>query len=220
MPQNQVIVGPQYATDGQLISARGGKEGAAVGTQLHGKHYEANVRGNIFIATTVIAGLGFPVAAATLPATGLIIHNPAGTRVNVELISFTVGASSSAFIVNGLGLMLQYRLTATSGAPTGLTSNYTSPLGPVNSTPAAQVYSAATCTNVAIPGVSAATAVPIPFYPMLNFPATGLTDVRDITHFFDGRVVLPPDSLAAPCASKAAETNLKFMQIIWAEWPV
>ena len=223
MPLNQLQVGPQTVPDSSsnFPTARAGRDGAAVAQQLHGKYYELSLRGNVFISTTVIAGLATPVAAATLPATGIILINPLGSGRIVELISFTHGSSSSAYIVNCLGLMIQRNLSTTSLVPTaGIVLNYICPLGVQNATPKAAVWTGATCTNVAIPGVSAATAVPIAFYPMFSFGATGITDIKDLTHNFDGKVLLEPDTLVATCNTKAAETNLKFLSIIWAEWPI
>ena len=79
-------------------------------------------------------------------------------------------------------------------------------------------YSQATLTNVAIPGVTVATAVPIPFYNMFSFGAVTAVGIYPASHEFDGRIILGPDSLVAACTTVAAATAA-FCGIVWAEYP-
>ena len=87
----------------------------------------------------------------------------------------------------------------------------------LTSASAAAVYSQATLTNVAIPAVTAATSVPIPYFP--TFSESGITALTwgDITHWWDGMLVLPPDSLIAACTTIAA-TQAMQITVVWAEW--
>ena len=80
-------------------------------------YYEACLRGNLFMAYTVIAGVALPVAAATLNSK-FTLHNPAGSGKNIELITFTMGIDSATTVVNGIGLMIQRTTTGSGGAPT------------------------------------------------------------------------------------------------------
>jgi hypothetical protein len=214
---NEILVGNQKIDDGVVTKARGFKEGGTSVGHIHGKYYEASLRGNVFMAYTVIAGVALPTAAATLNSK-FTLHNPAGSGKNVELISFTMGIDSATMVVNGVGLAIQRNLTTTSGVPTTTTSLVSSSLGPVG-TATTVAYSQATLTNVAIPGVTAATAVPIPFYNMFSFGATTGPGIFDATHNFDGRVILGPDTLVAACTTVAPATAA-FCGIIWAEWQV
>src|SRR3990167_1463461 len=216
MSVNRVIAGTQDNADSTPFIARGGKTGEQIIGHLHGKYYEAALRGNLFMAYTVIAGVALPVAAATLNSK-FTLHNPASSDKNIELITFTMGVDSATTVVNGIGLAIQRNLTTTAGVPTTTTSLVSSRLGPTG-VASATAYSQATLTNVAIPGVTAATAVPIPFYNMFSFGAVTAAGIYDATHYFDGRVVLEPDSLVAACTTVAAATAA-FCGIIWAEWP-
>jgi len=65
--------------------------------------------------------------------------------------------------------------------------------------------------------VTAATAVPIPFYNMFSFGATSAAVISPCSHEFDGRLVLGPDSLVAACTTVAPATAA-FCGIVWAEW--
>lgn len=214
---NETQVGEQNVGDLAVIKSRATKDGAQVVQEMHGKYYEATLRGRVFTASSVIAGLVVPVAAATLNSK-FTLWNPAGSGVNVELISFTTGLDTATQVVNGHGLMIQRNLTGTSGIPTSTTALVALPLGPTG-TAKANAYSQATLTNVAIPGVTASTAVPIPIYPMFSSGATTAAGIYDATHYFDGRLILGPDSLVAAITTVAAAAQ-NFLSITWAEYPV
>lgn len=216
MALNQGLVGVQSASDGSTVTTRNTKDAAQLVQEMHGKYYEASLRGNVFMAYTVIAGVALPVAAATLNSK-FTVHNPVGSGKNLELISFTMGIDSATTVVNGVGLAIQRALSTTAGVPTTTTALVASRLGPTG-TASAAAYSQATLTNVAIPGVTAATAIPIPFYNMFSFGATTATGVFDVTHNFDGRLILEPDSLVAACTTVAPATAA-FIGCIWAEYP-
>ncbi len=214
---NEVVVGVQNVADSTTTKARGFKEGGAIIGGLHGKYFEAGMRGQTFITSTVIAGVVIPVAAATLNSK-FTLWNPASSGVNVELISCTIGNDSATVVVNCHGLLIQRNLTAGAGIPTTTTATANIRLG-VGGVAKASGYSQATLTNVAIPGVTAATAVPIAFYPMFSTGATTWTGATDTTHLFDGKIVLESDSLVAACTTVAA-TTASFISIMWAEYPI
>lgn len=212
---NVIQTGSQNVPGIVKIVARGNKYGAQVATELHGKYAELGLQGRVFSASTVIAGVVLPVAAATLNSK-FTIHNPSGSGKIIELISFTTGLDTATTVVNGVGLAIQRALSTTGGGvPTTTTAAAALPLG-LGGQAKAAVYTQATLTNVAIPGVSAATAVPIAFYNMFSFGATTAAGVFDCTHYFDGRVLLEPDSLGAFCTSVAAASQ-NVCGIVWAE---
>ena len=220
MALNQItVVNPAstQTTDGNTYTAAAGRQSDALVSEIHGKWYTAGYRGATFITSTLIAGITVPIAATTL-AGKFTIWNPAGSGKICELISINMAQSSATTVVNGIGLMIQRNLTATSGIPTSLTAQYTAPLG-LGGTAACGAYSAATCTNVAIPGVSAATAIPIPFYQLVGFGAVTNVSAEPLEHFFDGRLLLGPDSLVSLCTTVATETTL-VVTATWAEWPL
>ena len=195
-----------------------GRQGEMLTSDVHGPWYHASLAGNVFCAFTLIAGVALPVAAATLNSK-FTIHNPTGSGKNVELISFVMGIDSATTVVNGIGVAIQRNLSGTSGIPTTTTTITSAQLGPAGglSASSASVYSQATLTNVAIPGVTAATAVPIPFYCMFSFGAVTAAVISPAEHEFKGRVILGPDSLGAFCTTVAPATAA-FCGIVWAEW--
>lgn len=204
------------AAGATFVSAALDRQSALLVSEVHGKYFAAARAGQIFMATTVIAGVVLPVAAATLNSK-FTLHNPLGSGVICEPIFFSMGIDTATTVVNGIGLAIQRNLTTTSGIPTTLTLANVAPLGLGSVQPQCAVYTQATLTNVAIPGVSAATAVPIPFYNMFSFGAVTAAGIFEAGHSFDGKVLLGPDALAAGCTTVAAASQ-NFCGIIWAEW--
>jgi hypothetical protein len=213
---NEILTGTQSNSDGLIVKARGTRDGAQVIQSMHGPYYEAALRGNVFHASTIIAGKIVLVAAATLAGV-FTIHNPLGSNRNVELISFSFGLDSATIVVNTIGILIQRNLTATSGIPTSTTAGSVHRLG-LSGTNFANFYSVATLTNVAIPG-AVGSAVPIPFYPMVTMPATADTNIGDYRHEFKGKIILEPDSLVSVCSTNTTAT-VSPMAMDWAEWLV
>ena len=213
---NEGVVGVQNVQDSLTTKARFTKEGATLDTNLHGKYYEAASRGQVFYASTVIAGKVVVVAAATLAAT-FTVQNPAGSGKNLELITFHWGPTSATTVVNTIGLLKQSNLSTGAGIPTGLTSGSIHALG-VGGTSVANFYSIATLTNVAIPG-AVGSAVPIPFYIMMSNAATTDTAGHEMVHYFDGRLIVQPDALVSVCTNITSAT-IATMGLCWAEYPV
>ena len=220
MAANQLLIGNPVTTsapDASIIQAYAGRQNETLASEIHGKYYTAGSRGATFITCTLIAGITIPVAAVTLNSK-FSLWNPSGSGKIVELISCQMGLSAATTVVTTVGLMIQKNLTGTAGPPTSPTTQMAMPLG-VGGQSAVNACSQLTCTNVAIPGVSAATAVQIPFYPMFYFGAVTNVGANVFDHQFDGRIVLAPDSLVAVCDSVGTALTA-VIAMTWAEWPV
>ena len=66
MPINQVRVQAPTAisgTDGSVYDQLGGKQAEGIVTDLHGKYYTQAVRGNVFMVSTIAAGLAIPISS-------------------------------------------------------------------------------------------------------------------------------------------------------------
>jgi hypothetical protein len=219
MPLNQIQVGPQYAPDGQPTVARGNREGAAVLTELHGKYYEAALRGQLFTASTVIAGTAALVAQAGGAGTSKFgMYNPPASGRYVELVSFNIGLDSATLVVNGVGFAIQRNCAGSGGAPTSVTAIAALPLGG-NGIAQAIPHSLATPTFAAIPGVTAATPIPIPFYCCASMAATSAVTCGDVSHNFDGRLILGPDT-AIFLHTTVTTATATLWQLVWAEYQI
>lgn len=207
--------GPQSLGLGSTIGARL-RQGALadlIVTELHGKYYETNVRGNLFWAT-MTAGVIFPAPAA-VANNPITLANPAGSGKNLILVSFDMV------------------ITTIPGTPlTGLYGLY------VNNSPAA---AAVTGTAIAIQqgligGAAASVAkafstATIPAAPNLLLPfaqkvtgqvaaAVGIDGLPGYHVDFDGRVILAPGTSITPQQTVADTTNATVLcAFAWEEAP-
>lgn len=200
---------------GAQVQAIGTGDSATLTQPLHGIYYEQALRGQVFHASTVIAGKVALVAAATLAGV-FTVHNPVGSGKNLELIDFTWGPTSATTVVNTIGLLIQRNLSTGAGAPSSTTAGSVHRLGLGGVTSVGLFYSVATLTNVAIPG-AVGSLVPIPFYPMMSNAATTDTAGHEMRHEFKGKIILEPDSLVSVCSNVTTAT-IATMAMSWSEW--
>ena len=207
---SQNIASARYPDGGKPLLVSG-PHGDLMVSEAHGKYFAAAKRGNLFLASSLIAGVALPVNAATL-ASKFTLWNPAGSGVDVELVEFGIGLDSATDVINGLCAAVQAHVTQ-NGPPTSLTTAAGGVLsyGGLGLNAKAAVYSAATLTNSAVLG---------PLMSMgMQFPATTAPSLQIPNYVFDGKLVLPPDTLVTFVATVAAITAA-FCSLIWAEWPV
>lgn len=94
------IVGPQNNTDGSIAIPRLGKQGEQAMSQLHGRFYEQNYRGNVFglgISNTAATSLNAIATGLTATATPLVgTYNPPTSTVNLVILKAIVVTSTIA----------------------------------------------------------------------------------------------------------------------------
>ncbi len=186
------------------------RHGALHTQDIHGHWYTAAARSNLFVSSTLIAGVTLPAPATTL-ASKAGMRNPVGSGVNVELVSIGLTAVTIDVALKNFFMEFQINASATGGVPTSITdlTAYPFPLSSGNKTSAAKAYSAATMTN------AAANPILIPLVPKIE---TAVGAAQPVYFKFDGEIVFGPDTvLAITCTAALAAVNLSY---IWAEWPV
>lgn len=96
----QSIVGPQANSDGSLNIVRSGKQGELMASQLHGRFYEQNYRGNVFglgISNTAATSLNAIATGLTATATPIVgAYNPPTSSVNLVILKAIVVTSTIA----------------------------------------------------------------------------------------------------------------------------
>src|SRR5208283_2345397 len=112
----QTLTGVQNNSDGQAPYARGGKQGDALVSELHGRYYEQNYRGNVYtggvVALTSISNATFTIATTGATATPIVgLWNPASNGVNLVVLQANLGIILTALQATGTGgLMWNYSL--------------------------------------------------------------------------------------------------------------
>ena len=100
MPQSQLIIGPQLASDGATPAQRGGRFGEIITSSLHGKYYEQCSRGNVFIGSTATGGLALLALATS--GNNPLLWNPYGSGVNLSVIKLTLSYVSGTCSVGSV----------------------------------------------------------------------------------------------------------------------
>ena len=86
MPDDFGQVGPIPAGDGAKQRVRLGRAGEVVITDAHARFYEANYRGNVYHASSAVAGVQFTFAT-TIGTTGIaVLYNPLNSRINAVIL--------------------------------------------------------------------------------------------------------------------------------------
>lgn len=212
---NEIQVGVQKVADGVVNKARGNKEGGQLVGHLHGKYYEHASRGNVFVASTLAAGIVVPFIAATV-ASKFTLVNPAASGVNVELIDINVLQVPGTALITGLGVAFQGPLATTGGYPGTLTvstGQHGSTLIGSGQTPPCIHYSAATHTNVAIANLT-------PVIWLFNNVATTVITQQYVNYQFDGKFVMPPDSAMLLVNSITGTQSAAAVSVTYAAYPV
>jgi hypothetical protein len=209
MPSNQIQVGIQNNPDSStLITQRGGKQGDAIVSELHGRYYEQASRGNIFSGAVV--GVTTSVGLATT-YTGLCLTNPLGSGVNV--------------VLNKVGYSFIVAFTA--GAAIGIATGFHPSTAVAHTTPVtprSQLFIGAASTGRALLD-SAAT---LPAAPTVNtIFASGLTGaITTLPHVansivdLEGAVILVPGAFAILYTSTASGAAALSASFSWEEVPV
>lgn len=83
MAYTQIIAGQQTNGDSAAFTARGGKQGEQMVSELHGRYYEQAYRGNMFSAS--LQAVGTTTVGLATTYTGLVLSNPIGSAVNLVL---------------------------------------------------------------------------------------------------------------------------------------
>lgn len=215
MTQISGVVGAPSSTsvaDGTATQAMlQGKSGELLDAKLHGDFYTAAYRGRAFIGATAMAGTTIPVNASNLVGT-FVLWNPAGSGVNLEVISYELGiAGTTTAVIGSLALVFQAGIGSAIVIPTSQTA-----LTPVaalvgsNSAPQGRLLSAGTLTGTPTVLMSLG----------ISFGTTGATPGPVSNSFnFNGRLILPPGVLVTTVCT-AAQTQAMQQQFTWAEWPI
>lgn len=207
MAYTQVLVNPPAQSsnpDGAEIFALGGKQGDALVSELHGKHFTANYRGKLFVATA--AAVTVPVIASNLVSV-FTLWNPPASGVNMEIVETSLINVLATTVVDGTGWY--FSTAALTAAGTFTTAGTTQPLNvAAGFTSAGRFYSAYTHSGTPvlvdiIGGYGAATAS------------------SAVTKFYDGRLILPPGIAMSVAMSTNASTGSGItLSAVWQESPI
>lgn len=176
---------------------------------MPGKYYQETLAGQMFVGATVVAGTTIPVQATNLVST-FTFWNPAGSGVNMELVRYTLGLTTTVTVVGDISIYAQSQVGSAVTAPGTLTAGVIRPMnlgGP--SASLVSFYTAATLVNVT--GTN--------FFRMVTVAGPGAVtanNVLPINYDFDGSMIVPPGTLITT-AGFAAQTAAMDQTLTWIE---
>ena len=212
---NVIVPVAQKISDTVKNVARGTKEGAQTVGHIHGKYYETASRGNVFVASTLAAGIVVPFIAATMTSKFTLV-NPAGSGMNIELIDLNVLQVPGSSLITGMGVAFQGPLSTTGGYPGTLTistGQHQSTMVYGGQAPPCVHYSSAVLTNVAIANLT-------PVLWLYNSVATTTITQGPTNYQFDGKFIMPPDSLCCLVNSITGTQSAAAISMTYAAYPV
>jgi hypothetical protein len=205
----QTVAGPQQVSDGAPANTRAGRLGDVIMSELHGRFYETNARGNVYSGYTSAYTIVATTDISPLPAnTGVPIFgilNPTGSGKNISLISTVFTTTSGT-----PGGPLWWNFIA---GPTGITAatNFT----PVNMLTFQSSGSVAKCySGTAIAGSSAGVAL-----RPLGGPAASAVGAGNYTVYEEeaGALIIAPGNFLGLAATAAGTNHIISVGITWEE---
>lgn len=203
---NKIVVGPQTLSESVVATARAGRTGEQIVSQLQGRYYENAVRGNLFQAHAIITA---PVIYTTAAGTGgpLIWNNT--TTHNCVLLAASFGHSVVTTVAASLGITGNSGQTAAPGSTTAIDSNKNLFIG--------GAATRMSCYRVGTPSSAGNF-----FIPLADVHTGALTvDTQGVAWFdLGGMIIVPPLAWVSWAASATASTTVGSFGFIYAEVPV
>jgi len=204
MALNQLQTGAQNNPDGVIIQARSGKQGDTVVSELHGRFYEQNYRGNLLsVGTLGVVALSantITLTATTTPILG--VYNPYGSGVNIVMLQAQLQAFINTFTTPvGAGSFVWASSTGNSVVSTGVApiqrNTLASSVLPIKGFAGATALTGLTNNLVIFEGADFTNPTG-QTYGTIVAPTTGTT----LTSFggvqnFDGSLIVPPGGVLA-----------------------
>lgn len=202
MSFTQVQVGPQILSDGTIATARAGKLGDLIVSELNGRYYENSYRNNTFYAVNSAAQALSLNSATTY--TGLTLANPAASGKNFVLLEAIWGATISPTAAGAIVIVTGSTTTQTTGSSIGPASNL------LGSGTASVAKIGASCTYAATPAI-VRPLLGIPWISAAGNGSGGLQEKDEVA----GALIVPPGQQISFVAVTTAITGIGMFT--WAE---
>lgn len=202
---NQIQTGAQSTSGVAVVPARGGQQGDAIVSGLHGPYYEQSYRSNRFSASTQAVATSTVGLATTY--TGLVISNPITSVVNLVLDLASVMQS----VVQAVQIEA-YAIACGYNATTNVT--HTTPL----TVRSKKIGSGASGTGVADISATLPTA---PFYDtFVHNTGTAIANGTGAVIDLQGSIILIPGAYACWVTPAQASVAGLWFSFSWEEVPV
>lgn len=219
MPNANLLVGQQALSDGANPVARGGKQGDMIVSELHGRYYETNYRGNLYsVGATSIAlsANTISLSATTTPIVG--VWNPVSSTVNLVMLKAKCLITAAGANAVAPGAFVWATSIGNGAITTGL--------NPLNRKTLAAAGSQAKGFNIttALTGLTNALVVQNAAAFGTLVAAQGATATPFISgdgvEEFDGALIVPPGGVLALLNTVSTTTVSVASSLMWEEVPL
>lgn len=190
----------QQNPDGQITQVELGRQGDLLVSEIHDPFYNVAARGRLFVAYTSAGSL---VLAPGQTTSGLMLQNPTGSGVNLEVIEVSVVPTTATDVVGAISL--EY------GAP------YTTLGTKITANPMLVGGNAQTAQGICSKG-STIVAMTL-LLPMYFMQSTGGI-MEGLPVYRPRGLVIAPGGAINMVSTVTQSTNVDGCAYIWAEWPV
>jgi hypothetical protein len=209
------LVGEAALGDANEANPRGAYEGQGLMDALHGRYYELNKRGRVYVAATAGAGIVPPIFSAT--AQKFVLWNMASSGVNVELIRLTLGQVGTPTVPFDFGF------APIVGAGTALAT--AAPISAFTETAPINMKSFIAAKANAAFSVAATVVAPTLFFTLgisqigVLAAASATTPWTVMRYDFDGTIIIAPGNAICLCTGFAGTCPAMTAALMYAEVP-
>jgi hypothetical protein len=209
------LVGEATFGDANESNPRGAYEGQGLTDALHGKYYELNKRGRVYVAATAGAGVVPPIFSAT--AQKFVLWNMAASGVNIELIKLCLGQVGTPTVPFDFGI------APIVGAGTALAT--AAPISAFTETAPINMKTFIAAKGSAAFSVAATVVAPTLFFTLgisqigVLAAASATTPWTTMIHDFDGTVIIAPGNAICICTGFAGTCPAMTISLKYAEVP-
>lgn len=203
MAYNQIQIGPQSVVDGTTPTARGGKGGEMIVSDLNPVYYEQAYRKNTFFAAAQ-AGQTTTVGLNTTYV-GLVLSNPLGNAVNLVINKVSIGWTVIAAAVDTIGIAVGYNATTNVTHTVAVTTAPASTLFGVGPLATAKADTSATLPTA-----------PVYYCFLANTPAA-TTNPPGGVFDLQGSLIIPPGGYVCTVTTAASAAAAFLASFQWSE---
>jgi hypothetical protein len=216
--QFNTLVGIQNLADGAQPIARSGRQADTIVSELHGRFYEQNYRGNLFSigsAQTALSANTITLTATTTPIIG--VWNPPNSPVNLVILQAGINLVGTGATAVGQGALVWAASIGNTAISTGSAPFSRKTLTNVGSQAKGFPFVALTGLTNNLVVFDSADFGGIGFTVTSNTSiGGGLAGVQN----FDGNLIVPPGGLLALLNTTSTTTISAASRLLWEEVPL
>lgn len=215
---NQVTPGLQANQDGVINTARAGRTGEAMVSELQGRFYENCYRGNLYsngVTETALSANTISLSATTTPILG--VWNPPTSTVNLVILQASLAVTLQAASSTRAGALVWASSVGNTAISTGSAPFNRKTLSLSGSQAKGMSFVALTGLTNNLVIFEGSELVSGPAITTASVPATANVPVISSVENFDGNLIVPPGGVLALLNTVSTANISVAGRLLWAE---